>query len=316
MKTNLSISHGGELVLPKNSPQTLIKALSRAVQSDKGLIFVQKDKSEIFQSYKSLFSDAKRILGSLRKLGLKSQDKVILQIESYQDFIRAFWGCILGGFVPVPITSIAYTPKEMHKTFTKLFHTLQLFRGALLLTDSETVDRLSCLPKSDIPQDLNIKIVPDLLKNDMDTPVDDIQPETLAVIMLTSGRTGLPKGVLLTHKNLLSQAVGSIYTNGYMEKDVSLNWVPMDHVASLFYFHIRDIYLCSRQIHFSLQLFLKEPLFWLDLIEKHRVTITFGPNFAYSLVNEYEEQIQQGSWNLSSLKLVQNLLLREQHASS
>ncbi|MEI6332858.1 MAG: AMP-binding protein, partial [Pseudanabaena sp. ELA645] len=100
-----AISHGEPLQYPENAPKTLAEVLQRAAeQSTNGIIYIQSDGSEKIQSYRELWEDAQRILAGLKKLGLKPQDKVIFQLENNQDFISAFWGCILGGFVPMPIS--------------------------------------------------------------------------------------------------------------------------------------------------------------------------------------------------------------------
>jgi len=141
----------------------------------------------------------------------------------------------------------------------------------------------------------------------MENPITHAsQPDDIAVMMLTSGSTGIPKGVLLSHRNLLSQTMASVQMNGFCFDDINLNWIPIDHVAGLIYFHIRAVYLGQQEIHFPFQLFLQEPLIWLDLIERFQATITFGPHFAYSLINDCAETIKQRHWDLSSLKFFLN----------
>src|SRR4030095_3344582 len=93
--------------------------------ANKGLTYIQPDGSQRFQSYEDLLEEAERILGGLRRLGLKPQQKVIFQFDLNQDFIPAFWGCILGGFIPVPI-SIAQTYSEMNATVSKLQNAWQM----------------------------------------------------------------------------------------------------------------------------------------------------------------------------------------------
>ncbi|NEP54105.1 MAG: AMP-binding protein, partial [Moorea sp. SIO3C2] len=104
----LSTSFGGSLHIPSNSPTLLCDLLPRAALTNKGITYIQADGSEQYQSYQDLLLDAKRILAGLRQWDLKPQDKVILQLEEGHDFIPAFWGCLLGGFIPVPL-SIAPT---------------------------------------------------------------------------------------------------------------------------------------------------------------------------------------------------------------
>lgn len=301
-----AIAFGEPLNLPEGSPTILAEILQAAATTDRGIVYIQPDKSEKFQSYKDLFVEAQQILHGLRKLGLQPQDKVVLQIESYQDFIRAFWGCVLGGFIPVPVTNIAYTPEEVNKTVRKLYYTLQMLERPLLLTDPSFAADIPNMPEFLQVGKFPVRTVAELRESEPDTNWYRGQPDDVAAIMLTSGSTGIPKGVLLSHRNMLSQIMGSVQTNNFTREDITLNWVPIDHVAGLIYFHIRDVYLGSRQIHFPFQLFLQEPLFWLDLIDRFRVSIAFGPNFAYSFINDRADAIVQRQWDFSSMKFFLN----------
>lgn len=96
-----AISHGEALNYPQDAPQTLGELLEKIAQkSTNNIIYIQSDGSEKIQSYQDLWQQAQRILTGLRKLGLKPQDKIIFQLSHNFDIIPAFWGCLLGGFVP------------------------------------------------------------------------------------------------------------------------------------------------------------------------------------------------------------------------
>src|SRR4030095_9161932 len=69
------------------------------------------------------------------------------------------------------------------------------------------------------------------------------RPGDVALLMMTSGSTGTPKAVALPHGNRLARPRASRIVNGFTDADVSLNWMPLDHVAGLIYFHLRDVYL-------------------------------------------------------------------------
>ncbi len=304
--SKLAIAYGESLNLSEGSPTILAEILQTAATTEQGIVYIQANKSEKFQSYQNLLFEAQKILGGLRKLGLQPQDKVVIQIESTQDFITAFWGCVLGGFIPVPITHIVYTPEQVNKTISKLYYTLQMLEQPLLLTDTSFASEIPNLPELLQVGELPVRTVAELCDSEPDTNWHYSQPDDVAVMMLTSGSTGIPKGVLLTHRNLLSQTMGSVQMNSFSREDITLNWLPIDHVGGLIYFHIRDVYLGSKQIHFPFQLFLKEPLIWLDLIDRFQVSIAFGPNFAYSLINDRANTIAERQWDLSSMKFFLN----------
>jgi len=307
LSTNqLAVSYGGPLKRSSHDPTVLAQVLKQAAMTDKGLVYIQPDHSEGFQSYQDLLLDAQKILSRLKKLGLQPQDKVVFQIESTQDFLCAFWSCVLGGFVPVPVTHIAYTPAQTYKTVSKLRHTLQMLEQPLLLTDASFATQIPHLPELLEIGRFPVATVDELRNGQPDYTEYDSQPDDIAVMMLTSGSTGKPKGVLLSHRNLLSQTMASVHQNGFTREDINLNWIPIDHVAGLIYFHIRAVYLAQQEIHLPFQLFLQKPLIWLDLIERFQVTITFGPNFAYGLINDHTETIKQRHWDLSSIKFFLN----------
>ena len=132
------------------------------------------------------------------------------------------------------------------------------------------------------------------------------QSKDFALFILTSGSTGISKIVQLNHENLLTRTIGSIQMNNFTPEDITLNWMSLDHVAGLIYFHIRDIYLGCKQIHAANQLVIEKPLRWLDWIDSFDVSITFAPNFAYSLINEHVKEINKQDWNLSSIRFMLN----------
>ncbi|OQY49999.1 MAG: hypothetical protein B6247_22250, partial [Candidatus Parabeggiatoa sp. nov. 2] len=241
-----AMSYGGPLKRSANDPTVLAHVLKQAATTDKGLVYIQSDHSQAFQSYKDLLLDAQKILSRLRKLGLQPQDKVVFQIESSQDFISAFWGCVLGGFVPVPVTHIAYTPEQIHKTVSKLRYTLQMLEQPLLLTYASFASEIPHLPELLEVGNFPVATVDELRDGQPDHNWYHSQPDDVAVMMLTSGSTGIPKGVLLSHRNLLSQTMASVQMNGFSREDINLNWIPIDHVAGLIYFHIRAVYLAQQ----------------------------------------------------------------------
>jgi acyl-CoA synthetase (AMP-forming)/AMP-acid ligase II len=143
----LAISHGEPLQLPPDAPKILAEVLQRAAQnSTNGIIYIQPDGSEKVQSYRELWQKAQRILAGLRKLGLQPQDKVIFQLEDNQDFILAFWGCVLGGFVPVPV-SIAPTYELVNSTASKLQNTWQMLGKPLVLTSASLAPKIDAFSR-------------------------------------------------------------------------------------------------------------------------------------------------------------------------
>ncbi|NER99160.1 MAG: AMP-binding protein, partial [Symploca sp. SIO1B1] len=303
----LAISAGEPLQWPENRPTTLAQALQRAAQqhADTNLIYIQPDGEVITQTYSELWVEAQRILGGLRQLGLKPQDKVIFQLEQNQDFISAFWGCVLGGFVPVPV-SIPPSYDQSHSTLTKLQNTWQMLGQPLVLTDDKLASSVRGWSQRLNLEDFVVKTLEGLRSFEPDTQIYKSQPQDLAVLLLTSGSTGKPKAVMQKHCNLLSMTAGTTAMNQFSCQDVTLNWMPMDHVGALVFLSMMAVDLGCQQIHVPTQLILQNPLKWLDLIDQHHATISWAPNFAFTLISDRAEEIAKGHWDLSSMKFLVN----------
>ncbi|MCT7967812.1 AMP-binding protein [Laspinema sp. D1] len=305
----LAISYGEPLQYPEDASKTLAEVLQRATQhSTKGIIYIQPDGTDKFQSYRELWQDAQRILAGLKKLGLKPQDKVIFQLKDNQDFISAFWGCVLGGFVPVPI-SIAPSYEEVNSTTSKLQNVWQMLEKPLVLTGDSLAPKIRELSKFFNLEKFQVETIDELRDCEPDLNWYNSQPEDLAILLLTSGSTGTPKAVMQSHTSLIARCMGTAALNSFTRDDISVNWFPLDHVGGLIMFHLRDVYLACQQIHAPTELVLQKPTKWLDWISLYRATITWAPNFAYGLLNEkLENRPTQATpkWDLSSMRFILN----------
>jgi amino acid adenylation domain-containing protein len=303
----LAIRHGEPLQQKVDSPTTLPEALQRAAQSRpvQGLLYLKSDGSESSQSYEDLLEETQRVLAGLRKLGLKPQDKVIFQLDRNQDFILAFWGCMLGGFVPVPI-SVAPTYHQLNSTVSKLQNVWQMLGRPLVLTSKGLAPAVRSLSELFHLENFQVETINDLRRCTPDSSWHDSQPEDLAILLLTSGSTGIPKAVMQSHRSLLNRSAATVQMNNFTSNDVSLNWLSLEHVGSLVMFHLRDVYLGCRQIHAPAAMVLQKPLRWLDWIDRYKATITWAPNFAYTLLNARKHEISQRDWDLSSMRFILN----------
>ncbi|MDB9511354.1 SDR family NAD(P)-dependent oxidoreductase [Kamptonema animale CS-326] len=295
------------LTLAPSSPTNLTQALQQAAihSPHQGIVYIESNGKESVQLYPDLLEEAQRIVCGLRKLGLKPQDKVIFQFDRNQDFIAAFWGCVLGGFVPVPI-AIAPTYSESNGSVTKLHHAWQMLEQPTILTNEKLAPSILALSKTWGVDSIQIETIEELQIGTPDKRAENSNPDDLALLLLTSGSTGMPKGVMQSHRNLLSRSASTSQINNFNNKDISLNWMPLDHVGGLVMFHIRDVYLGCKQIHVVKEAILQNPLLWLDLIDRFKATITWAPNFAYALINNQAHKIQSQYWNLSSMRFILN----------
>ena len=303
--SKLAISSGVSLQISSTFPKLVSDILKRAALTNRGIIYTQTDGSEQYQSYQDLLLDAQKVLAGLRQCGLKPQDKVILQLEQGQDFLPAFWGCVLGGFVPVPL-SISLNYQGLSSTVRKLYHAWELLEHPIILTNQRLAPDLNSLSELLEFSGFDLKIIEDLRKNEGDTHWHTSHPDDLLILLLTSGTTGKPKAVKQSHHSVLCRSLAAIQMNHFSEQEITLNWMPLDHVGGLVMFHIRDVYVACQQIHVSTSFILGRPLRWLDLLDHYRVTVTWAPNFAYGLINNQLDSTSQGTWDLSALRFILN----------
>ncbi len=303
----IAISHGETLRLAPDTPLTLTEALKQAASKspDKGITYISNDGTETRQTYVELLANAQLVMTGLRQFGLQPQDQVIFQLKNNSDFLTAFWGCILGGFVPVPL-SVATSYQELNNHVKKLHYTWELLDRPIILTDQHLVTDIQSAISLLNMSDVQIAEIEKLRQVIPDSECHDSQPEDLAILLLTSGSTGNPKAVMQTHQSILMRSQATIQMNQFTNQDISLNWMPLDHVGGIVMFHIRDICLACQQIHIATEFILDEPLRWLDAIDRFRATVTWAPNFAYGLINNHLESNSSKEWDLSSMRFVLN----------
>ena len=297
-----AIAHGELLHLPAGIAQNLTEVLLKTAKqtSNKGITYIQSDGAENFQSYLELRETAAKILTGLKQLGLKPKDKVILQLEQNQDFIEAFWACILGGFVPVPLaTAPIYEPDN--SAAKKLHSAWQILDKPLVLTNEELAAPIRNLAAQLKLENLKLATLDRLPSSTSNIDYHSAKPDDLALMLLTSGSTGIPKTVKLSHQNILNSIAATSQMGGFTSQDISLNWLPLDHPGPLIRCVIRMVYLGCQQLHAPTVTVLQEPLKWLDWLDRYRVTTTWAPNFAFALLNDRAEEIKQRHWDLTSI---------------
>jgi acyl-CoA synthetase (AMP-forming)/AMP-acid ligase II/acyl carrier protein len=131
-------------------------------------------------------------------------------------------------------------------------------------------------------------------------------PGDLAFIQFSSGSTSEPKGVMLTHGNLLANAQGATAVGKYNDQDVSLSWMPLTHDMGLIGFYLIQF---ANRVHINLmptELFVRRPLLWLQTAAKKRVTITCSPNFGYRHFLKVLGERRLENTDLSSIRSIYN----------
>lgn len=238
-------------------------------------------------SHAELERGARLIASALRRRGVSPGDRVALMLPTEPDYFIAFFGILRAAAVPVPIYPPA-RPAQLEEHLRRHGRILSNAGTALLITvpEARRVARLLC---AEAPRLTTIVTVADLGEpsdtGDAGDAGDAKSPgaSSLALLQYTSGSTGDPKGVMLTHGQLLAniRAMGERLevTSG----DVFVSWLPLYHDMGLIGAWLGSLYYAVPLVVMSPLSFLARPRRWLELIHHHRATISGGPNFGYEL---------------------------------
>ena len=234
-------------------------------------------------SFGELHERALGILYHLQKLGAKRGDKLILFLGNNEQFIDAFWAAVLGGIVPVPV-ALGISDEHRHK----LLRIARKLGKPFIYTERRSLDRIGAFAaqagEADVFAGLQLARVPRGRRwMTSRAPASRIraQPGDIAFIQFSSGSTSEPKGVVLTHANILANSRGATEAAKFTPDDVSLSWMPLTHDMGLIGFHI---FMFANRIHCHLmptELFIRRPLLWLTFATRKRATILCSPNFGY-----------------------------------
>ena len=307
-----ALSEGGPLEEDDGLPRTLSQVLRRAAQNSPHGITYVSGKDSTHQTYQELLGESTRVCAWMSAAGAQRGDYVILQLDDNAQFLTAFWGCVLGGMVPVPLTTAVSYQQESSASRT-LENVWELLERPLVLGSSSRVEEIRellarrCQNGSQTVRVMGIEEAATAAETPVAEPEEQADEQQVALMLFTSGSTGKPKGVMLTHQNLISRSQATAQLNSFTSADVSLNLMPLAHVGGVVMFHLRDLVVGCEQVHVPTAEILAEPLRWLDLMDEHGATVTWAPNFAYGLINDELDHSNRGKkWDLSQMRFILN----------
>ncbi len=247
-----------------------------------------------------------RAIGALLEQSTERGSRALLIFPADLAFIVAFFGCLFGGVIAVP----TYPPQTRTKrSLEKLRTIVKDVQPSIILTTSSllsAVEGLFALAEEDLAETRLVttdNFDPGLAESWQPPSIDS---ETLAFLQYTSGSTGLPKGVMLTHGNLLHN-LSNIHTCfGITSDTTGVSWLPPYHDMGLIGMLLETIYAGVNISLMAPVAFLQRPFRWLQAITKMQTTISGGPNFAYDLVTRKVTPEQKATLDLSGWELAFN----------
>ncbi|MCB9624307.1 MAG: fatty acyl-AMP ligase, partial [Sandaracinus sp.] len=221
-----------------------------------------------------------------------------------EDFVLSFLGCAVAGVVPVPIYPRA-SFKNADGYVEILAHVVRTSGAKAVLCmqgNREVVDRIG---EHDArpAHVLEVERAFEGTTPGFKAPV--IRDEDLCFLQFTSGSTNKPKGVTVTHRNLVANASAFLGPAGLdrNDDDKGVSWLPLFHDMGLIGFVLGTLVKDIPVVLLPTETFARSPGLWLETITKHRGTITYAPNFAYQLVTKRVKDKQLGELDLSSVRV-------------
>jgi acyl-CoA synthetase (AMP-forming)/AMP-acid ligase II/acyl carrier protein len=291
---------------------TLVELLRHRAEHQKHktayIFLVDGEKQEIKLSYGELDRQARAIAIKLQKT-FSPGERALLLYPPGLEFISAFFGCLYAGVVAVPC--YPPDPGKLDVSMAKLQGIIADCRPDLVLTTKDFLD-LAEFIFPDYPELKKLnwlasdELEPDSGVNGDEWAEADISSESLAFLQYTSGSTGDPKGVMVSHRNILYNEEMIKQAFGHTKKTVVVGWLPMFHDMGLIGNVLQPLYLGIPSIFISPIAFLQKPLRWLQAITRYKATTVGGPNFAYNLSVRKVRDEQVQNLDLSSLELIYN----------
>ncbi|WP_181919684.1 AMP-binding protein [Alkalilimnicola ehrlichii] len=252
-------------------------------------------------TYRQLDARARALAGKLQQSGLVGRT-ALLVFPPGLEFVVAFMGCLYAGVVAVPTA----LPGRKSRDWEKTAAIADDARVAVVLTVAEQHDVVS----AKLFEHLRDKSLAILATDDVREALADLwvpsdqRADALAFLQYTSGSTGMPKGVMVTHGNLIhnQQMMRRAYLHD--ERTVYVSWLPLFHDMGLIGSVLQSLYV-GGQCHLMTPVaFLQQPLRWLQAISELKATTSFAPNFAYELclrriTEEQRDRLDLSHWRLA-----------------
>ena len=244
------------------------------------ITFYSSDEHSEFLTYAELYTRAQRVAGALIERGVQPGQIIALMLPSGLEFFYAFYGILLAGAAPAPLYPPA-SRAQLEDHLRRQIGILDNAQAPILITVDEAKTYARLL-QSQCRSLRALCSTEELLGGEI-VPPAQIDAQALGLIQYTSGSTGQPKGVMLTHANLLANVRAMGDAAEATCDDVFVSWLPLYHDMGLIGACLGSLYYGMQLILMSPLSFIARPVRWLHALHKHRGTLSAAPNFAYQL---------------------------------
>lgn len=258
------------------------------------------DTREQHLTYGELDRQARAIGATLQGLRA-SGERVLLLYPAGLEYISAFFGSLYAGAIPVPVY-----PPHMNRSLDRLRAIAHDSQATVALTSAALLPHIQrCASEGQGLQGLRLLVTGNELEGiESAWQAPQLDQDSIAFLQYTSGSTGLPKGVMLSHGNLLYNQRMIQKAFQHTEQSRIVGWLPLYHDMGLIGNILQPLYVGCRCVLMSPMAFLQRPVRWLQAISRYQATTSGGPNFAYDLcvrkvTPEQRAKLDLSSWDLA-----------------
>lgn len=273
------------------NPATLLDVLLDAARQapEQVVVHVRGDGSEAAVTFRQLLDESLRVAGGFRDAGVAPGTCLPLLAERSEDFQLMFWGALAAGLVPVPLAPDARRVGPVWE---------HLGRPPVV------VDAACASVADELPQPVEVLRLETLRECPTPAQIAAPAPDDLAFLQFSSGSTGAPKGVELTHATVVANLRQIIAASALCERDVLVSWMPYFHDMGLIGTHLAPLAAHAKQVKIGPLSFAKSPRLWVDVAARHRATVLSAANFALALaVRRIPDEVLAGL-DLSPVRLI------------
>lgn len=263
--------------------ETLLDALDWHVSThpDRLQVHLYTEAGEEELSYAAIQRGAAAYASRIAAQGLQPGQTVAIMLPTGREYLFSFFGTLMAGGIPVPLYPPA-RPAQIEDHLRRHVGILANCRAAMLITIPEA-KTVALLLRAQVESLQQVLMPEDLAGGDAGFTPLPANPGDIAFLQYTSGSTGNPKGVVLTHANLVANIRGMGEAVQASVNDVFVSWLPLYHDMGLIGAWFAALYLGFPTVLMSPLAFLSHPSRWLWAIHRHRGTLSGGPNFSYEL---------------------------------
>ena len=289
----------------ESQARTLTEALAYHVerQPDRLTVFMYEEQKEFLLSYRALWDGAMGYAAHLTRAGLRHGQMVAIMLPTCKEYLYSFYGVLLAGGVPVPL----YPPARLTTIEDHMKRHVGILRsaGATIMITIAEAKPLAYLLRAQV-ESLSLILTPQEIGSTQGKDFSPVhgKPGETGFLQYTSGSTGNPKGVVLSHANLMAnvRAMGAAVSAN--PDDVFVSWLPLYHDLGLIGANFASLVLGFPTVLMSPLAFLSRPSSWMRAIHRHRGTMSGGPNFSFELClrripDEDMQGIDLSSWRFA-----------------